>query len=363
MLIGVLGGGQLGRMLALAGVPLGLRFRFLDPSPVAPASHIGEHIIGDFDDAPSLDRFARGLDVVTYEFENVPVEAPRRLAAKVPVYPPLAALETGQDRLLEKQSFRACGMDVHDFAPASSAAELAQAVEKLGLPLVAKTRRMGYDGKGQMVLRTPEQASACWAALGGVPLLVERFVAFERELSIVACRGRDGAFASYPLVENTHREGILRTTRAPARGVSPDLQAKAERHARAVMESLGYVGVLAIELFEQNGRLLTNEMAPRVHNTGHWTIEGAATSQFENHCRAVAGLPLGDCRALGPSMMINLIGALPKPEDVLRHAGAHLHLYGKEPRPGRKVGHITVTGADVHTVDALAAQLATLPGA
>jgi 5-(carboxyamino)imidazole ribonucleotide synthase len=360
VLIGVLGGGQLGRMLALAGVPLGLRFRFLDPSPYAPAGHVGELVVGDFADGEALARFTKGLDAATFEFENVPAEAVRRVAERVRVCPGVEALETGQDRLAEKTLFRKAGLTVHDFEAVASEAELAKAVQRLGLPLMAKTRRMGYDGKGQAVLRSGEDAAGCWERLGGVPLLVERLVSFERELSVVACRGADGQFAAYPLVENVHEGGILRLSRAPAASVGGGLEANAIAHARNLTEALRYVGVLAVEFFQVGADLYANEMAPRVHNSGHWTIDGAATSQFENHCRAVAGLPLGDCRAIGHSVMVNLIGHVPAAGDVLRVPGAHLHLYGKEPRPGRKVGHVTVTCESAAEAEAGAAKIAAL---
>ncbi|CAG0996523.1 5-(carboxyamino)imidazole ribonucleotide synthase [Phycisphaerales bacterium] len=363
MLIGVLGGGQLGRMLALAGVPLGLRFRFLDPSPYAPAGHVGELVVGDFDDPAAMDRFAKGLDAATFEFENVPVAAGRVLAQRTGVFPPVLALETGQDRISEKTLFQRVGIEVPAYRACASQAEVDAAARDLGLPLVAKTRRMGYDGRGQMVLRDSGRVPGCFASLGGAPLIVERLVRFDREVSLVACRAKDGAFAAYPLVENVHQGGILRASTVPAPD-SSGVHAAAITHARAVADALGYVGVFAIEFFEFEGRLLANEMAPRVHNSGHWTIECAATSQFENHCRAVAGLPLGDTRFLYPGcVMVNLIGAVPDAADVLRIPGAHLHLYGKEPRPGRKVGHITITLEDANKPSDALDRVLALPGA
>jgi len=343
MLIGILGAGQLGRMLALAGLPIGLRFRFLDPAEDAVAAHVGELIVGDFDDPAALARFARGLSVCTFEFENVPAAALRAVAAHCPVWPPVEALETGQDRLAEKTLFQRLGLSVHPFAPASTRDEFAAALRTVGLPAVAKTRRMGYDGKGQAVIRTPADADAAWEALGAVPLLVEALVPFDRELSVIGVRARSGEHRAYPLVENVHDRGILRLSRAPA-DVTPALQAAATAHSKAVMDALGYVGVLTIEFFDAAGTLLANEMAPRVHNSGHWTIEAARTSQFENHLRALADLPLGDTTPRGPSAMVNLIGACPPLSDLLRVPGAHPHLYGKGPREGRKVGHVTITG-------------------
>ncbi len=341
-MIGILGGGQLGRMLALAGYPLGLRFVFLDPSPDSPAGHLGELRVAAYADPDALADLAARCAVVTYEFESVPVEPARRLAERVPVYPPPGALEVAQDRLHEKSFFERLAIPTARFAPVSTREELALAVATLGLPSILKTRRFGYDGKGQATLRTPEDIDAAWAAVGGAPSILERFVDFQRELSLLTVRGKDGSVASYSLVENHHERGILRTSIAPAPGVSPELQAKAADYAERVTRALDYVGVLAIELFEANGELVANEMAPRVHNSGHWTIEGAEVSQFENHLRAVIGLPLGSTACIGVSAMLNVLGTLPDPGPILAVEGAHLHLYGKEPAPGRKLGHVTV---------------------
>jgi 5-(carboxyamino)imidazole ribonucleotide synthase len=340
--IGILGGGQLGYMLALAGYPLDFHFRFLDPSPQAPVGRIAPRVTAEYTDYEALDRFAHGLALVTYEFENVPVEAARHLAKHVPVYPPPEALEAAQDRLGEKALFRKLRIPTTEFVALSSAAELAAAVQTLGLPCILKTRRLGYDGKGQWVLRTPEDVAALNRDFPAAPLILEKFVSFQRELSILAVRGRNGETAFYPLVENHHRGGILRLSLAPAPRLSEQLQHEAENAARRILEALGYVGVLAVELFEAGGRLLANEIAPRVHNSGHWSIEGAVASQFQNHLRAVAGLPLGATRTLGHSAMLNLIGELPEPTELLAIPDAHLHLYGKSLRPGRKVGHVTV---------------------
>jgi 5-(carboxyamino)imidazole ribonucleotide synthase len=342
MKIGVLGAGQLGRMLALAGYPLGLSFRFFDPVETSCIEELAPRIRADYDDLAALARFAEGLDAVTYEFENVPVTAARHLEQFAPVCPSPAALEASQDRLTEKSLFRELGIATPPFAAAETREELAQAVERFGLPSVLKTRRMGYDGKGQRVLRTPADVEAAWEALGARPLILEGFVPFDRELSILAVRGRDGATAFYPLVENHHAGGILRLSLAPAPDLDAALQAKAEGYATRLLDRMDYVGMLALELFQVGDELLANEMAPRVHNSGHWTIEGAETSQFENHVRAVAGLPLGSTALRGYSAMVNLIGTTPAPTDVLSIEGAHLHLYGKEPRAGRKLGHITI---------------------
>jgi 5-(carboxyamino)imidazole ribonucleotide synthase len=342
MHIGILGGGQLGRMLALAGHPLGMQFRVLEPAAECPAAAVADHDRGEYEDYQALFAFCQGLDAVTFEFENVPVESARWLAERVPVYPTPRALEVGQDRIAEKAFFQDLGVPVPPFAAVDSRSDLDTAIERIGLPAVLKTTRFGYDGKGQAVLQTRADVDSIWATLGGRPLVLEGFVPFERELSILAVRGRSGELAFYPLVENIHRNGILRVSTGPANGVSRELQAKAEGIAKKALEALEYVGVLAVELFQAGDELLVNEMAPRVHNSGHWTIEGAETSQFENHLRAVAGLPLGSTAAVGQSVMINLIGGWPDPAAVLAIPGAHLHLYGKKPRPNRKVGHITV---------------------
>jgi len=356
--IGILGGGQLGYMLALAGYPLDLHFRFLDPSPQAPVGRIAPRVTAEYTDFEALDTFAHGLALVTYEFENVPVEAARHLAQKLPVYPPPQALETAQDRLSEKSLFQRLNIPTTEFVAFNSAGELDAAIRKLGLPSVLKTRRLGYDGKGQWVLRSLDDVATVHSNLPATPLILEKFVSFQRELSILAVRGRSGETAFYPLVENHHRGGILRLSLAPAPRLSQTLQREAENAARRILEALDYVGVLAVELFECAGRLLANEIAPRVHNSGHWTIEGAVSSQFENHLRAVSGLPLGETRTLGHSAMLNLIGELPEPAELLAVPDAHLHLYGKSPRPGRKVGHVTVR-AD--SVGQLAARLKRLP--
>ena len=342
MKVGVLGGGQLGRMLALAGYPLGLRFRFLDPAPESPVEELADLVVGRFDDLDALARFPAGLDVITYEFENVPVEAAKHLARQVPVYPPIAALEVSQDRLAEKTLFRQLDIPPAPFAPVETLDDLRHAVTRLGLPAVLKTRRLGYDGKGQFLLHTPDDVMPAWQALGGVPLVLEGFVRFDRELSQIAVRSRVGEVRFYPLVENHHQGGILRRSIAPAAGVTEAVASQAATAIRKVMDHLEYVGILTIEFFQTAEGLVANEMAPRVHNSGHWTIEGARTSQFENHLRAVLGLPLGSTEAVGHCVMVNLIGDAPPTERILAIPGAHLHLYGKKPRPGRKIGHVTL---------------------
>jgi len=350
--IGVLGGGQLGRMLILAGAPLGLRFRVLDHTADAPAGRLAELVVGDFTDPATLDRFAAGLDLVTLEFENVPLGAARSLAERLPVYPPPRALEVAQDRVREKRCFQELGIPTPDWRPAESASELRKGVAELGLPVIAKTQRLGYDGKGQRVLRSEADVGPTWDQLGGRPLIVETLVPFEREVSILAVRCRHGKAAHYPLVENVHEHGILRRSQAPALYATGELQVQAQNYAKKLLEALDYVGVLAIEFFVHGGRLLANEMAPRVHNSGHWTIEGAETSQFENHLRAILGWPLGSTAPRGHSVMYNLIGTLPPMAPVLRIEGTHVHLYGKAPRPGRKLGHITVRADDAETLEA-----------
>ncbi|MDH5590588.1 MAG: ATP-grasp domain-containing protein, partial [Gemmatimonadota bacterium] len=267
MNVGVLGGGQLGRMLALAGYPLGMKFRFLEGKSPAPVDHLGAVVRASYDDMAALDAFADGLDVVTYEFENVPVDSALHLAERVPVHPAPSALAMAQDRLKEKQDFQGLGVPTAPFVEVSSREGLEEAMARLGLPAVLKTRRLGYDGKGQALLRTPDQADGAWAELGSVPLILEGFIDFTRELSILAVRGVDGDCRFYPLVENVHRGGILWTSVAPAPDVTPALQSEAEDYARRVMEEHGYVGVVAIELFQVGDHLVANELAPRVHNS------------------------------------------------------------------------------------------------
>jgi 5-(carboxyamino)imidazole ribonucleotide synthase len=325
MLVGCIGGGQLGRMLGLAGMPLGLSFRFLDPAPDACAGAVGELVVADYGDTKGLDRLARGADVVTFEFENVPVEA----AARVGALPGVRALEQGQDRLREKELFRSLGIPTARFGTLAETA----------LPAVVKTRRLGYDGKGQRLVETEERLAQ--------DELAEELVRFDRELSVVGVRGRDGDTRFWPVAENVHRDGILRVSRAPAVDAP---QREAEAIGAALMDALDYVGVLAVELFEVGGKLLANEFAPRVHNTAHWTIDGAETSQFENHLRAILGLPLGGTAARAPSAMVNLIGSVPALDALLALRRTRVHLYGKAPRAGRKVGHLTLVDPDEESV-------------
>ena len=362
-MIGVIGGGQLARMLALAGYPLGERFKVLDPSPEAGAGHLAELVVGAYDDRGALDSLIEECDVVTYEFERVPAASARHVAERVPVHPSPKALEVSQDRLTEKELFNRHGLTTPEFRPASGRGALEAAIASLGPPVVVKTRRDGYDGKGQVMVRGQDDSERANAELAGKDLLVESFVDFDRELSLLAVRAFDGEIAFYPLVENHHREGILRVSKAPAPQLESALQTGAEAHARALMYELDYVGVLAIELLQVGNELFGNEMAPRVHNSGHWTIEGARTSQFENHIRAITGRPLGSTQAFGCSAMVNLIGEQPDLDKLLRLRGAHLHLYGKEPRPGRKLGHVTLVANDQMELDERLDQLLSIVGA
>jgi 5-(carboxyamino)imidazole ribonucleotide synthase len=333
-------------MLALAGYPLGLDFRHLSPDADAPAAPLSEHVRGDYQDPQALVAFARGLDVATYEFENVPAASVRLLQQRVPVHPPPRALEAAQDRLVEKRFFTELGIATAPFAAVDSPVELHDAIAHIGLPAVLKTRRWGYDGKGQALLRSTREADAAFHRMQPAPLILEGFVPFRRELSILGVRGPDGATAFYPLVQNRHGEGILRLSLAPAPALSDTLQRSAEDLAARVLDALDYVGVLALELFDGPDGLRANEMAPRVHNSGHWTIEGADTSQFENHLRAILGLPLGSTRVSRPVAMVNLIGEVPPLADMLAIPEAAVHLYGKEPRPRRKLGHVTLRADD-----------------
>ena len=343
--VGILGGGQLARMLALSGAPLGLRFLVLDTVADACAGQFAPMIVGDYTDVNALAEFASRIDVATFDFENVPAESARWLAERAPVFPSPRALAVAQDRLAEKTLFRELGIPVPEFADIASREQLDAAVARLGTPCILKTRRLGYDGKGQFRIKSNADIDAAWNALGAqaasVGLILEGFVAFERELSVVAVRGRDGEFRAWPLTENWHVDGVLSASLAPAR-VDATMQATALSHAQRLADALDYVGVFALELFCKDGELLANELAPRVHNSGHWTIEGSETSQFQNHLRAVLGLPLGDTRMLGHACMLNWIGAMPDANAVLGEAGGHWHDYGKAPRAGRKVGHATL---------------------
>jgi 5-(carboxyamino)imidazole ribonucleotide synthase len=351
--VGVLGGGQLGRMLGLAGLPLDLRFVFLDPTSEAPAATVGRHIRAAYDDHRALNELVALSDVVTYEFENVPSGPLRLIEARVKLCPSIEALEIAQDRLVEKQVLERAGVPVAPYEAASSQEELENAVIRVGSPAVVKTRRMGYDGKGQMVVRDGATTAGAFDHLGSVPLIVESLVGFDRELSVIAVRSEDGGVFCYPVIENSHRNGILRLSLAPAPDLDPALDHLAKAYARSLMDGLGYVGVLALELFQVGRDLIANEFAPRVHNSGHWTIEGAEFSQFENHLRAILGLPLGSTEVRGHCAMVNLIGSVPPLRSIASIPEAHIHVYGKRVRPGRKVGHVTVCAPDARGRDRL----------
>ncbi|WP_313169516.1 5-(carboxyamino)imidazole ribonucleotide synthase [Stenotrophomonas sp.] len=340
--VGILGGGQLARMMALAGAPLGLRFMVFDPAADACAGQVAPLQVGNFDDTQALAEFAAKVDVITFDFENVPAASARWLAERKPVFPNPAALAVAQDRLSEKTLFQELGIALPAFADIRSRDELAAKVAEFGMPCILKTRRLGYDGKGQFRIREAADIDAAWQTLGTqvdkTGLILEGFVAFDREISVVAVRGRDGEFRAWPLTANWHVDGVLSASLAPA-ALSADQQATAIAYARRVAERLDYVGVFALELFCRGDALLANEMAPRVHNSGHWTSDGAETSQFENHIRAVLGLPLGDTRMLGHACMLNWLGQMPDAKAVLGEAAGHWHDYGKQAREGRKVGH------------------------
>ncbi|MGV8959398.1 MAG: 5-(carboxyamino)imidazole ribonucleotide synthase [Stenotrophomonas sp.] len=343
--VGILGGGQLARMLVLAGAPLGLRFVVFDPAADACAGQVAPLQVGQFDDPLALAEFAAKVDVVTFDFENVPAASAQWLAERVPVFPAPAALALAQDRLSEKTLFQQLGIPLPPFADIRSRDELAAKVAEFGLPCIVKTRRLGYDGKGQFRIRDQADIDLAWQALGAqvevTGLILEGFVAFEQEVSVVAVRGRDGEFRAWPVTRNWHVDGVLSASLAPA-PVGAAQHDVAIGYARRVAEHLDYVGVFALELFCRNGELLANEMAPRVHNSGHWTSEGAETSQFENHVRAVLGWPLGDTRMLGHACMLNWIGQMPAAAAVLSEPAGHWHDYGKQSRAGRKVGHATL---------------------
>jgi 5-(carboxyamino)imidazole ribonucleotide synthase len=354
--LGIIGGGQLARMLVLQAAELGIACRVLDPNPDAGAGRLCPQLIADYDDTEALRELAAACDVLTYDFENVPADALRTLDLGDRLRPGVDVLGTAQDRLHEKTLFRELGLDVGDFHAVGSRTDLLDALDRTGYPAVLKTRRLGYDGKGQAVLREPEDLERAWHRLGDEALILEAFVDFDRECSVIGVRASSGEVRCYPLTENHHVHGILHTSRAPVPDLDP-LQARAEAWIAALMAHFDYVGVMALELFVCDGRLLANEIAPRVHNSGHWTIDGADCSQFENHLRACLDLPLGPVSASGESLMINFIGELPGVDALLGVPGLHWHDYAKQPRPGRKVGHATLCARDA---DSFAARLAAL---
>ena len=347
--IGILGGGQLGRMLALAAARLGFKCHIFAPSPDAPAFDVVHRVTcADYTDTEALDRFAGDVDIVTYEFENVPAETATFLAARVPVLPDPNILATTQDRLAEKNFVNALGIGTAAYADIPDPSALAPAIEKIGRPALLKTRRFGYDGKGHATIKNGTDAAAAWRDVGGQPCILEAFVPFEREVSVVAARGHDGAVECFDVTENEHRDHILKTSRVPA-SLTQEAADKALEIAKTIAQKFNYVGVLAVEMFVlRGGGILVNEIAPRVHNSGHWTIDGASVSQFEQHIRAVAGWPLAKPIRHGRAEMTNLIGS--EIEDYrswLAVPGTAVHIYGKTAmRPGRKMGHVTRVFAD-----------------
>ncbi len=340
MRVGIVGGGQLAMMLAEAAKPLGVNVLCLEKESSCPAARVTKIIQGDYEDQKALQALVAESDVLTYEFENVVPASLEIFQTQISIYPPVEALRKTQDRFLEKSFLNSLAIPTVKFKAVSSLAELKKAVIDIGYPCVLKTRRGGYDGKGQWILKSAEDCIEVESVVQNTPCILEAWASFDRELSIIAVRSTTGELAFYPLVENRHEAGILRESKAPFE--DPPLQSQAENYVRAVLKALQYVGVICIEFFQQGARLTANEMAPRVHNSGHWSIEGAKTSQFENHLRAILGLKLGSTQAIGYSEMRNLIGELPaeRPEAP----GTYWHLYGKEPKPGRKLGHVTRVG-------------------
>jgi len=358
MSVGIVGAGQLSRMLALAGYPLGLDFVCLDPAENAPGGQVARQIRGEFTDRGRLAQLARASQVLTFDWENVSVDALRQLPRGTPICPPIAALAASQDRGREKRLFERLKIPTTRWRAVESRTQLKHAVEEIGLPGVLKTRHLGYDGKGQALVRSIVAVDQAWEKLGAQPLIYENWIDFDYEVSIIGARRRSGEIAIYPLNGNVHAGGILRLTRAPYG--PPALQRLAARYLKRVLTHFRYTGVLTIEFFVRRGVLLANEMAPRVHNSGHWTIEGAVTSQFENHLRAILDLPLGSTKPLGHSAMINFIGMMPSRARWLAETGLHFHDYGKAPRPGRKLGHCTVVEPSAAARDRRARRLLAL---
>jgi 5-(carboxyamino)imidazole ribonucleotide synthase len=351
MKLGILGGGQLGRMMALAAAPLDIHCRVWEPEASACAQHYAEHLHKNYDDKTARESFLKDLDAITYEFENLPAPLIEALQSRTTVYPPALAISTSQDRLQEKAFFQALNIPTAPYRAVNSLAGLEAAVAAIGLPAVLKTCRLGYDGKGQFMLQNSGDITTAWQQLGGgsapVSLVLEGFIKFRREVSQVAVRSKEGDIRFYAMSENVHRQGILHSSIArPQDAVS----LSAQQAVRRLMEALDYVGVICVEFFDLDGKLIANEYAPRVHNSGHWTIEGAETSQFENHVRAVCGLPLGSTATRGHVAMLNIIGTHPDARSVCAIDGAHLHIYGKSEKPGRKLGHITLRADDAATL-------------
>lgn len=356
--IGILGGGQLGMMLAQAALPLGIRCVFLEDSANCPA-----RLLGKVFSSEQFEDFAQSCDIFTLEFENTPLKPAQVLESTKQLYPSSFALSVAQDRLNEKNLFNQLSIATVPFLAVNHKEDIQKAITTLGLPLVLKTSRGGYDGKGQFVLKTADQMDTAWAELGEAtktaPLIAEGFINFEREVSIIAVRGQTGEIRYYPLAQNEHHDGILAKSTVPAPNTE-HLTQQAQHNIKKLLEHLNYVGVLTLELFVTPDGLLANEIAPRVHNSGHWSIEGAVCSQFENHIRAVAGLPLGDTSITKPSVMLNVIGKYPVLADVLAIEGVHVHNYDKAEREGRKIAHITVMPSDSSQLEAAVSQVAAL---
>jgi len=340
MKLAVIGGGQLGRMMAQAGLPIGVKTVFLDPARDASAAACGEHLCAAYDDSDSIEQIKKTADAVTFEFENVPPTTVATLAQSLPAYPPAKALETARDRWTEKSMFRNLGIETAKLALVDDQTSLESGVIEVGMPCVLKTRTMGYDGKGQKVIRSQADIAGTFEELGSVSMILESFVNFDFEVSCIGVRDSKGNCVFYPLVQNEHTQGILYRSQPIE---NTNLQIQAEKSAKAVMDQLKYVGTMAFEFFVAGGQLIANEIAPRVHNSGHWTIEGSRCSQFENHVRAVCGYPLGSTETTGPVTMYNVIGLRPDLMKLLSVDGVHVHDYDKTERKGRKIGHITVT--------------------
>lgn len=361
--VGILGGGQLARMMALAGIPLGLQFRILDPAADACAAALGELLQAGFDDINAASELGQSVDVATYDFENIPAESANALLQHCALYPGVAALQQCQDRLVEKTLLEDLDIAVAPFAAVSSRPELLAAVEQLGFPCVLKTRRLGYDGKGQAILRQLEDLERGWQKLGDNELILEAFVAFDAECSLVSVRDQTGNVKAWPLTRNVHQDGVLMLSHPGSHlgSLNAGLQEQAEQIAQCLLGHFDYIGVMTVEFFVSNGQLMVNEIAPRVHNSGHWTIDAASTSQFENHLRAICGLPLGSVAQQRACLMFNWIGQIPNAAELLSITDLHLHDYGKAARPGRKLGHATLTAASEQELQqrstALAGQL------
>lgn len=352
-------------MLALAAAPLGIECRFVDPAEDAGARVAAGQIIATYDNIDALTELAEWSDAVTFEFENVPAPALAAISAHSRLAPAPRSLEVSQDRLLEKRLFESLGFAVAPYRTVDSLEDLERALEEIAAPAILKTRRLGYDGKGQARITSPADAQHAWQQMEDAPSILEGVVDFEREISAIVVRSSDGTAVAYPPAENIHRSGILHTSSAPAAHIPRELTDLATEHALEIAEDLDHVGTLAVEMFVTGEQLAINEIAPRVHNSGHWTMNGAGSSQFENHVRAVMGLPLGAAAPITPTVMVNLVGGLPDRSELLAVRGAHVHLYDKAPRPGRKLGHVNVVDFDGRgePIEARAARVAELADA